>query len=53
MRILMIGDVVGRPGRKAITALLPKLRQKHKIDLVVANGENAAGGIGLTPATAE
>lgn len=49
----MIGDVVGRPGRKAITALLPKLRQKHKIDLVVANGENAAGGIGLTPATAE
>ena len=49
----MIGDVVGKPGRKAIAALLPGLRQKHSIDLVVANGENAAGGIGLTPDTAQ
>jgi len=48
----VIGDVIGRPGRRAIEALVPKLRQEYGIDLVVANGENAAGGIGLTPATA-
>ncbi len=53
MRILAIGDVIGKPGRKATAALLPKLCEKHNIDLVVANGENAAGGIGLTIATAE
>ena len=53
MRILMVGDVVGRPGRKALADTLPKLRDENKIDLVLANGENAAGGIGLTPATAE
>jgi len=52
MRILMIGDVIGRPGRRAVRALVPKLRQQNGIDLVVANGENAAGGIGLTPETA-
>jgi metallophosphoesterase (TIGR00282 family) len=49
----MVGDVVGRPGRKAVAALLPELRRKHELDLVVANGENAAGGIGLTVDTAE
>ena len=38
----MIGDVVGRPGRKGMAALLPELRHKHEVDLVVANGENAA-----------
>ena len=53
MRILMIGDAVGRPGRTAVQALLPDLRTKHNLDLVVLNGENAAGGIGLTPETAE
>ncbi|MCX5995008.1 MAG: TIGR00282 family metallophosphoesterase [Chloroflexi bacterium] len=53
MRILMVGDVVGKPGRKAISVLLPELREKHEIDLIVANGENAAGGIGLTPETAQ
>ena len=53
MRILMIGDAVGRPGRTAVQALLPDLRTQHKLDLVVLNGENAAGGIGLTPETAE
>lgn len=53
MRILMIGDVIGRPGRRAVRALVPQLRQQHNIDLVIANGENAAGGIGLTPETAE
>jgi metallophosphoesterase (TIGR00282 family) len=49
----MVGDVIGRPGRQAMAALLPELRHKHEIDLVIANGENAAGGIGLTPTTAE
>lgn len=53
MRILMVGDVIGKPGRKAMAALLPDVREEHRIDLVIANGENAAGGIGLTPATAE
>ncbi|MBU0495413.1 MAG: TIGR00282 family metallophosphoesterase [Chloroflexi bacterium] len=52
MRILMIGDVVGRPGRHAVAELLPRLRAAHHVDLVIANGENAAGGRGLTPETA-
>jgi len=50
---LAIGDIIGKPGRQAIKRLLPKLRQEHGLDFVVANGENAAGGIGLTVATAE
>lgn len=49
----MVGDVVGRPGRRALAEVLPALRRENSIDLVLANGENAAGGIGLTPATAE
>ena len=53
VKILFIGDVIGKPGRKAVDALVPSLRQQHGIDLVIANGENAAGGIGLTPPTAE
>jgi metallophosphoesterase (TIGR00282 family) len=53
MNILCIGDIIGKPGRKAVAALLPGLRQEHGIDYVIANGENAAGGIGLTPETAE
>ena len=52
MRILMIGDVVGRGGRQAVALLLPQLRRARAIDFVVANGENAAGGRGLTPRTA-
>lgn len=48
MRLLFIGDVVGRPGRRAVSALLPPMRRELKPDLVVANGENAAGGFGLT-----
>jgi metallophosphoesterase (TIGR00282 family) len=50
---MMIGDVVGRPGRDAVTQLVPALRDEHGIDLVVANGENSAGGIGITPDTAQ
>lgn len=53
MRILFVGDVVGMPGRRILKAALPRLRGKHEPDLVVANGENAAGGNGLTPLTAE
>ncbi len=49
MRILMIGDLVGRPGRQAVQKYLPDLRREHGIDLVVANGENSAAGFGITP----
>ena len=49
----MIGDVIGRPGRRAVQVLVPHLRQEYRIDLVIANGENAAGGLGLTRETAE
>jgi len=52
IRILMIGDVMGRPGRKALKTLVPELRKEYGLDLVIANAENAAGGIGLTPETA-
>ena len=53
MRILMIGDVVGRPGRNAVKTLLPDLRRELDIDFVTANGENAAGGFGITLETAK
>lgn len=53
MLVLAIGDVIGKPGRQAIQRLLPQLRQQYGLDIVMANGENAAGGIGLTPQTAE
>ena len=52
MRILLIGDVIGRPGRDVLAAELPALRDKLGIDFVIANGENAAGGFGLTRAIA-
>ena len=52
MRILMIGDVIGKPGRRAVKSLIPSLRLDHGIDLVIANGENTAGGFGLTLDTA-
>ena len=53
MRVLFIGDVVGQPGRRALTTLLPGLREELLIDVVVANGENAAAGRGLTIKTAQ
>ncbi len=49
MRILFIGDIVGRPGRRAVEGLLKKVVVDHDVEFVVANGENAAGGMGLTP----
>lgn len=48
MKILFIGDIVGRPGRQLVRHYLPRLVDRHSIDLVVANGENAAAGFGLT-----
>jgi metallophosphoesterase (TIGR00282 family) len=53
MLILAIGDVIGKPGRQAIHDLVPDLRKEYGIDLVIANGENAAGGFGLTVVTAQ
>ncbi len=49
----MIGDVVGKLGRRTVKGLVPEIRRERAIDLVIANGENAAGGRGLTPQTAE
>jgi hypothetical protein len=49
----MIGDAVGRPGRRALSVLVPKLRRELAIDVVIANGENAAAGRGLTLNSAE
>ena len=48
MRILMVGDVVGRTGRQAFRKYTPQLRREREIDLVVVNGENSAGGKGIT-----
>ena len=53
MKLLFIGDIVGQPGRRAVAELVPALRTEHGIDFVVANGENSAGGSGITPKTAE
>jgi 2',3'-cyclic-nucleotide 2'-phosphodiesterase len=52
MQILAIGDVIGKPGRQALQKLLPGLRKQYQIDMVVANSENVAAGLGLTLATA-
>ncbi|MGO8677531.1 MAG: TIGR00282 family metallophosphoesterase [Limisphaerales bacterium] len=52
MRLLFIGDIVGQPGRRAVTELVPGLRERHRLDVVVANGENSAGGSGITVGTA-
>jgi metallophosphoesterase (TIGR00282 family) len=53
MRILFVGDVVGRPGREAVEGLLPRLREEHAVDACIVNGENAADGVGITPKLAE
>ena len=49
MKILFIGDIVGEPGRKAVQTILPRLHDEHALDFVIANGENSAGGNGITP----
>ena len=53
MRMLFLGDIVGSCGRDAVVATVPKLRRELALDYVVANGENIAGGRGITPATAD
>ena len=53
MRILFLGDIVGRAGRDAVGAALPTLRQTHRLDLIIVNVENASHGFGCAPAMAE
>jgi 2',3'-cyclic-nucleotide 2'-phosphodiesterase len=50
VKILFVGDIVGGPGRRTLVTLLPALRDRYHPDFVVVNGENAAGGVGITPA---
>ena len=52
MRVLFIGDVVGSPGRRGLRETMPALRERHAPDLIVVNGENSAGGMGITERTA-
>ncbi|HOJ84119.1 MAG TPA: YmdB family metallophosphoesterase, partial [Bacillota bacterium] len=53
MNLLFIGDIFGSPGRSFLKELLPELLKDYQIDLAIANGENAAGGVGLTGTVAE
>jgi metallophosphoesterase (TIGR00282 family) len=53
MRLLFLGDIVGRSGRQAVVEALPGLRQRYRLDFVAINGENAAGGFGITEAILE
>ena len=50
---MFIGDIVGEPGRRAVKVLVPQLRERLQLDAVIANGENSAGGNGITPKIAE
>ena len=53
MLVLVVGDIVGQPGRKAVHEVLPILRRQYRLDMVIVNAENAAGGFGLTSAIAQ
>lgn len=53
VKLLFVGDIIGKPGRQALSRELHRLVDKHNVDLVIANGENAAGGFGLTEETAK
>lgn len=53
MKLLFIGDIVGSPGRRAVKELLPNLKHRHGLDVIIANGENSAGGNGITPDIAQ
>ena len=48
MKILFIGDISAKPGRKTVKDILPKIKEKYKPDIIIANCENAAGGIGIS-----
>jgi len=53
MKILFVGDIVGKPGRSAVQRLVPRLRAEHGLDFCVGNSENSAGGAGITPDSAD
>ena len=53
MKVLVIGDIMGEPGRRAVARAIPRLIAQRKIDVVIGNGENVAGGFGITPELAE
>ncbi len=53
MKILFVGDIVGKPGRNAVRELVPRLRARHGLDLCIGNSENSAGGAGITPESAD
>lgn len=53
MRVLLIGDIIGKTGREVLSAWLPGIKQEYRIDFCIVNGENAAGGFGITPPLVE
>jgi hypothetical protein len=53
LNIFFVGDIVGKPGRRAVRELLPSIIDEYAVDLVIANGENSSGGFGITPEIAE
>ena len=53
MKVLFIGDIFGEPGRRALARAVPRLVAQRQIDIVIGNGENVAGGFGITPELAE
>jgi len=53
VNVLFVGDIFGRPGKQVASHLIPKIRRERNIDCCIANGENAAGGFGLTETTAQ
>ncbi len=53
MKVLFIGDIFGEPGRRAVAKAIPRLVAQRQVDIVIGNGENAAGGFGITPELAE
>ena len=53
MKVLFVGDIVGRPGRTAVRHFVPRLREQHQLDFCVGNSENSAGGAGITPDSAD
>jgi len=53
LKVLFLGDIVGKPGRAAVRHFVPLLRERHRLDLCVGNSENSAGGAGITPESAD
>ena len=53
MRVIFIGDIIGDIGRRTLRYILPGIMDKFKPDFIIANGENAAGGFGITPKIAD